>query len=74
MPTRWNVTELSPNESPKDLANKLADHFNQVTNISKPLDLCTEVPKSSAGPEMIPQLLVNNVEKVSRNYKKVIAG
>ena len=32
MPNRWNITELKPNQHPKQLANELADHFVKITN------------------------------------------
>ena len=37
MPERWNVTELCPEDSPIDLANKLAERFSQITNLAAPL-------------------------------------
>ena len=34
MPERWNVTELSPDDSPVILANKLVDHFSKCQSLA----------------------------------------
>ena len=68
-PERWEITELSPDETPKNLANKLAVHFSKITNISRPLNL-NDLPTSVTGNGMIPQLDKKNVEKALLSFKK----
>lgn len=70
MPERWNVSEICPDDLPAVLADKLAEHFSQITNLASPLDLDHDIPQSSVGPGLIPQLTVKNVEKVLRHFKK----
>ena len=69
MQERWNITELSPDDSPLELANKLVDHFNKITNLAKPLSR-DEIPDSNVGPGLKPQLTVKNATEVIKHYKK----
>ena len=39
MPERWEITQLDPDVKPLELANNLAKHFGQVTNMASPLDI-----------------------------------
>ena len=47
---------MSPDDSPRVLADKLADHFNRVTNLANPLTE-SDIPKSASGAGLIPQLM-----------------
>ena len=38
-PDRWEITQLEPDEEPRSLANKLAKHFSQITNMAPALDM-----------------------------------
>ena len=68
---RWNVSELSSNDSPVELVpDKLADHFSSITNLAWPLNMKNDIPKSTVGAGMIPQITVKNVAKVLKHYKK----
>ena len=69
MPSRWNITELKPNQSPKDLSNELAKHFVQITNMTPPLKP-EEIPNSITGPGLIPQLDEKGVENYIKKFKK----
>ena len=66
MPPRWNVSELEPNQSPKEITNSLARHFVQITNQSRPLSR-NDIPKSHPG--LIPQLDTADVEKFIKGFR-----
>ena len=70
-PTLWSIADLEPDKEPADLAKELAEHFTSITNIACPL-ANEDIPISNPGVEnvLIPQLLVENVEKKIREYKK----
>ena len=70
MPARWSVTELEPDQQPIDLANNLAEHFSKITNMSRPLDMKKDIPRSEIGPGLIPQLDRGHVEDVLKKFKK----
>ena len=69
--TLWSIADLEPEKSAETLAEELALHFTSITNIASPL-LPTDVPKAKADVPsvLVPQLLVENVEKMIRDYKK----
>ena len=67
MPDRWNITELRPNQSAKQLANELSEHFSKITNMSGPL---TDIPKSSTSSGLIPQLDNKITERLIIKAKK----
>ena len=69
MPRRWQITELNPGQNPKELANDLANHFSQITNEGRPL-IKEDIPRSSKGPGLIPQMQTSQVEKLLKGYKK----
>ena len=69
MPRRWHITELNPGQEPKSLANDLAQHFSRITNTGKPLSQA-DIPRSTKGPGLIPQMQESQVEKILREFKK----
>ena len=69
MPKRWEITELRPDQKPRDLADDLALHFSKITNASKSLS-DSDIPSSNNGSGMIPQLQEDFVEKLLVGYKK----
>ena len=69
MPSRWNISELEPNQSPSQLADTLAAHFVRITNQSNPLSP-TDIPTSLTGAGLIPQLDLKGVTKFIRQFKK----
>ena len=69
MPDRWEITQLDPEVESFKLSNNLAVHFGKVTNMASPLNM-SELPPSLAGPDLIPQLDCNNIQKMIEGFKK----
>ena len=69
MPSRWNITERRPNQSAKQLADELAHHFAEITNMSGPLTE-SDIPKSLSGNGLVPHLDVKITESLIRKAKK----
>ena len=67
-PKAWNVMDLQPDADPKDLANKLAEHFTNITNETPALK-GTDIPTSKVPNVLIPQVLTENIAKRLKNYK-----
>ena len=72
MPEIWNIAELRPNQSAKELADDLANHFVKITN-SSPRLLDSDVPNSRSGHGLIPQLDKKMVEDLILKAKKATA-
>ena len=68
-PSRWNITDLDPNQNPLDLSNMLAKHFISVTNQATRL-VDSDLPESLVGNGLIPQMDIARVEKILKSYKK----
>ena len=69
MLNRWNITELKPNQHPKELANELAEHFVKITNMANKLEQ-SQIPQSNTGNGLIPQLDRKGVKDHIRKFKK----
>ena len=69
MPSRWNITDLDPNQHPLDLSNLLAKHFSSVTNQADRLK-DSDIPDSLVNDGLIPQMDTARVEKLLKSFKK----
>ena len=63
---KWEVTDLRPDQCPKELANELADHFVSITNENSPLSQ-SDYPTSTRE-ENFTRLVT--VEQVALKLKK----
>ena len=69
MPSRWNITDLDPNQQPLDLSNQLAKHFSSVTNQANKLK-AGDIPNSLVNDGLIPQMDASRIEKLLKSFKK----
>ena len=65
----WNITHLEPDKTSGQIATSLAKHFSDITN--QLLQLTENgIPKSTAKPALITQLLKGVVAKKLKGYNK----
>ena len=65
----WNITQLEPEKTPKQIATDLASHFSLITNQTTELDPPLIKSRNTSTP-LIPQLLESTVCKTLKEYKK----
>ena len=68
-PEEWNITQLEPEKSPKQIANDLTAHFSSITNQTTETEVERIRSRKTETP-LIPQLLDSTVEKKIKEYKK----
>ena len=65
----WNITQLEPDKTPKEIATNLAKHFSDITNQTNEL-VIEEVTSNILNQTTIPQLLQSTVATKLKDYKK----
>jgi len=65
---KFNIMDLEPNLTPREMASKLAKHFTSITNIGKELE-DSDIPGSNIRREGV-QLTEEEVLKRLKSYKK----
>ena len=68
-PARWNVTDLKPDQEPKQLAHELASHFPLITNASAAL-IPGNIPTSTNTGSNFTRLVTSKqVENHTKGFK-----